>query len=95
MPVAIMKVPYMTVQGYTIQWFASKANDAAIDKVNAAINEVANEFITINAGYSKKIKVINTTDYFNRDTDYSSDLIHPNALGYMHLFKALKSHIDY
>ena len=95
MPIAIMEVPYMTQRGYTIQSFANKANDDAIDKVNAAINDVANEFITINAAYSKKIKVINTADYFNRDTDYSSDLIHPNALGHLNLFKALKNHINY
>jgi len=53
------------------------------------------EFISINAGYSKKIKVINTADYFDKNTDYLPDLIHPNALGQINLCTALKKHISY
>ena len=94
-PVAILKIPYMTTAGYSIDPYANKANDAAIDQVNAAITEVRNEFISINAGYSKKIKVINTADYFDKNTDYLPDLIHPNALGQINLFTALKKHINY
>jgi hypothetical protein len=94
-PVAIMKIPYMTQAGYAIDPYANKACDAAIDQANAVITEVRNEFITVNAGYSKKIKVINTADYFNRNTDYLPDLIHPNALGQINLFNALKKHINY
>jgi hypothetical protein len=94
-PVAILKVPYMTQAGYSIDPNFNKANDAAIDQLNAALIEVRNEFITINAGYSKKIKVINTADYFDRKMDYLPDLIHPNALGQINLFTALRKHINY
>ena len=85
----------MTQAGYSIDPYFNKANDAAIDQLNAALTEVRNEFITINAGYSKKIKVINTGDYFDRKVDYLPDLIHPNALGQINLFTALKKHINY
>jgi len=85
----------MTQAGYAIDPLFNKANDAAIDQVNAAITGVRNEFVFINTGYSKKIKVINTDDYFNEDTDYLPDLIHPNALGQVNLFTALKKHINY
>ena len=85
----------MTQAGYAIDPLFNKANDAAIDQVNAAITEVRNEFISINAGYSKKLKVINTADYFDKNTDYLPDLIHPNALGQIDLCTALKKHISY
>jgi hypothetical protein len=94
-PVTIMKVPYMTDAGYTIDAFASQADDAAIDKVNQAINDVRNEFIAIDPRYSKKIKLINTCDYFDKNKDYMSDLVHPNANGKANLLKALRSHINY
>ena len=94
-PVTIMKVPYMTEQGYTIDPFANMANDHAIDAVNKAIAEVRNEFIMVNPGFAKKIKLINTCDFFNRNTDYMLDLIHPNANGRENLFNALKQHIAY
>lgn len=94
-PVAIMKVPYMTEAGYTIDAFANQANDAAIDMVNQAITDVRNEFIAIDPQYSKKIKLINTCEYFNKDNDYLPDLIHPNKSGNANLFKALKTHISY
>jgi len=94
-PVAILKVPYMVQAGYSIDPSFNKASDAAIDQVNAAITEVRDEFISVNAEYSKKIKVINTADYFNRNLDYLPDLIHPNALGQIGLFTALKKHISY
>lgn len=94
-PVVIMKVPYMTAAGYTIDPFANRATDAAIDLVNGAINDVRNEFISINPGYSKKIKLINTSDYFERNADYLPDLVHPSANGQENLFKALKKNISY
>ena len=94
-PVAIMKIPYMTEAGYTIDPYANHASDAAIDRVNDAINDVRNEFISIDPGYSRKIKLINTTDYFDRNTDYLPDLIHPDAKGQVNLFKALKQNISY
>jgi len=94
-PVTIMKVPYMTEAGYLIDPFANKASDAAINFVNLAFNEVQNEFVAINPGYSKKIKLINTADYFNRDKDYLPDLIHPNGWGQLNLFKALYTNIAY
>ena len=94
-PVAIMKIPYMTEAGYTIDPFANRASDAAIDRVNDAINDVRNEFISIDAAYSKKIKLINTSDYFDRNADYMPDLIHPSANGQENLFKALKKNISY
>lgn len=52
-------------------------------------------FTSIDPRYSKKIKLINTSEYFNRDTDYLPDLIHPNQSGKMDLFKALHSNIIY
>ncbi len=94
-PVAIMKIPYMTEAGYTIDPYTNHASDAAIDRVNDAINDVRNEFISIDPGYSKKIMVINTYDYFDRYTDYLPDLIHPNAKGQENLFKALNKNIKY
>ena len=94
-PVTIMKVPYMTEAGYTIDPFSNKASDAAIDLVNEAISDVRDEFKSINAGYSKKIKLINTSEYFNKNSDYLPDLIHPNTSGKNNLFKALKTHIIY
>ena len=94
-PVVIMKVPYMTEAGYSIDPFADKANDAAIDLVNQAITDVRDEFISIDPGYSKKIKLINTSDYFDRNTDYLPDLIHPNMSGKQNLFTALKRNIEY
>ena len=94
-PVTIMKVPYMTEAGYTIDAFADQANDAAIDQVNQALNDVRNEFIAIDPRYSKKIKLINTADYFDRDKDYMPDLVHPNASGKANLYKALNTHINY
>ena len=94
-PVTIMKVPYMTQQGYTIDPFANMASDQAIDVVNKAITEVKNEFVMVNPGFAKKIKLISTCDYFNRNTDYMPDLIHPNANGRESLFDALKQHIAY
>ena len=94
-PVAILKIPYMTQAGYTIDPLFNKANDAAIDQVNAAITGVRNEFVSINAGYSKKIKVINTADYFDKNTGYLPDLIHPNPPGQTDLFTALKKNIRY
>ena len=95
-PVTILKVPYMTNQGYSMQApNFNKANDAAIDNVNKAINEVRNEFISIDARYAKKIKLINTCDYFDRTKDYLPDLIHPNTTGKLNLFRALKANIVY
>jgi len=94
-PVTIMKVPYMTQTGYIIDPIADKASDAAIDLVNEAISDVRDEFKSIDPGYSKKIKLINTSEYFDRNTDYQPDLIHPNTSGKMNLFKALKTHINY
>ena len=94
-PVVILKVPYMTQAGYSVDPSFNKANDAAIDQLNAAITEVRNEFISVNAEYSKKIRVINTADYFDRNIDYLPDLVHPNALGQIGLFNALKKHINY
>ena len=94
-PVVIMKVPYMTEAGYTIDPFANRASDAAIDRVNDAINDIRNEFISIDPAYSKKIKLINTSDYFDRNTDYLPDLIHPDSSGRENLFKALKKNINY
>lgn len=94
-PVAIMKIPYMTQDGYLIEPFFDKASDAAIEQVNATISSVRDEFIMINPGYSKKIKIINTADYFDRDYDYLPDLIHPNSLGQINLVTALKKHISY
>ena len=94
-PVVIMKVPYMTEAGYSIDPFANKANDTAIDLVNEAITSVRDEFISIDPGYSKKIKLIRTSDYFDRNTDYLPDLIHPNLSGKMNLFKALQTNIAY
>ncbi len=94
-PVVIMKVPYMTEAGYSINPFANRASDAAIDRVNDAINDVRNEFISIDPAYSKKIKLINTSDYFDRNADYMPDLVHPSANGQENLFKALKKNISY
>ena len=94
-PVVIMKVPYMTEAGYTIDPFANHASDAAIDRVNDAINGVRNEFISIDPAYSKKIKLINTSDFFDRSADYLPDLVHPNSNGQENLFKALKKHISF
>ena len=94
-PVAIMKIPYMTEAGYTIDPYANHASDAAIDRVNEAINDVRNEFILIDPGYSKKIKLINTSEYFDRSADYLPDLIHPNTNGQGNLFNALKKNIKY
>lgn len=94
-PVTIMKVPYMTDAGYTIDPFFNRANDAAIDRVNQAITDVRNEFISIDPRYSKKIKLINTCDYFDKNKDYQPDLIHPNAKGELNLFNALNTHISY
>jgi len=94
-PVVIMKIPYMTEAGYAIDPFANHANDAAIDLVNHAITDIRNEFISINAGYSKKIQLINTAEYFNKDTDYLPDLIHPNPSGKINLFNALQKNINY
>ena len=94
-PVAIMKIPYMTEAGYTIDPYANHASDAAIDRVNDAINEVRNEFISIDPRYSKKIKLINTSEYFDRSADYLPDLIHPNQNGQGNLFNALKKSINY
>ena len=85
----------MTEAGYAIDPIADKASDVAIDLVNKAITDVRNMFTSINMGYSKKIKLINTSEYFNRDTDYLPDLIHPNQSGKMDLFKALQSNIIY
>lgn len=94
-PVVIMKVPYMTEAGYTIDPVANRASDVAIDRVNDAINDVRNEFISIDPAYSRKIKLINTSDYFDRNVDYLPDLIHPSADGQENLFKALKKNIGY
>jgi hypothetical protein len=94
-PVVIMTVPYMTEAGYGIDPFADKANDAAVDQVNQAITDVKDQFIAIDPAYSKKIKLINTSDYFDRNTDYLPDLIHPNMSGKINLFKALKKNISY
>jgi len=94
-PVVIMKVPYMTEAGYKVDPWANKASDAAIDKVNNAIAEVRSEFGMIDPGYTKKIKLINTIDYFKRETDYRPDLIHPNVLGQLNLMHALKENIIY
>lgn len=94
-PVVIMKVPYMTEDGYSIDPQADKASDAAIDLVNKAITEVKDMFISIDPGYSKKIKLINTSEYFDRNKDYLPDLIHPNLSGKVNLFEALKRNIVY
>lgn len=94
-PVVIMKIPYMTEAGYLADPNANQASDAAIDKVNSAIAEVRNELGLINPGYTKKIKLINTVDYFKRETDYRPDLIHPNALGQLNLLNGLKANIIY
>ena len=50
----------MVRAGYVVDPLYKKANDAVIDPVNAAITAVRNEFIPVNAAYSKKIKLINT-----------------------------------
>src|SRR5688572_2795236 len=94
-PVVIMKIPYMTETGYTIDPYANRASDAAIDRVNDAINDVRNEFISIDPAYSKKIKLINTSEYFDRNADYLPDLVHPNTNGQENLFKALRKNINY
>lgn len=94
-PVVIMKVPYMTEAGYRIDPQADQASDAAIDLVNQAITNVKDMFISVDPGYSKKIKLINTSEYFERSTDYLPDLIHPNVSGKLNLFEALKRNIDY
>jgi hypothetical protein len=39
--------------------------------------------------------VINAAYYFDRKLDYLPDLVHPNALGQINLFTALKKHINY
>jgi hypothetical protein len=94
-PVVIMKVPYMTESGYSIDPPFDKANDAAIDLVNQAITDVRDMFISFDPGYSKKIKLINTSEYFDRNTDYLPDLIHPNASGKINLYKALVNNISF
>lgn len=94
-PVVIMKVPYMTEAGYKIDANANQGSDAAIDQVNNAIAEVRNEFGMIDPNYTKKIKLINTVDFFKRETDYRPDLIHPNVSGQFNLLNSLKANIAY
>ena len=94
-PVVIMKVPYMTEAGYKIDVNANQASDAAIDQVTNAIAEVRNEFGMIDPNYTKKIKLINTVDFFKRETDYRPDLIHPNVSGQFNLLNSLKANIAY
>ena len=94
-PVVIMKVPYMTEAGYGIDPQADKASDAAVDLVNQAITDVRDMFISFDPGYSKKIRLINTSEYFDRNTDYLPDLIHPNASGKINLYKALANNISF
>ena len=94
-PVVIMKIPYMTEAGYLADPNANKGSDAAIDKINNAIAEVRNEFGLIDPGYTKMIKLVNTIDYFKRETDYRPDLIHPNVMGQFNLLKSLKESITY
>ena len=90
-----MKIPYMTEAGYLADPNANKGSDAAIDKINNAIAEVRNEFGLIDPGYTKMIKLVNTIDYFKRETDYRPDLIHPNVMGQFNLLKSLKESITY
>lgn len=94
-PVVIMKVPYMTEPGYGIDPSFNKASDVAIDLVNQAIIGVKDMFISIDPGYSKKIKLINTAEYFDKNADYLPDLIHPNSSGKVNLFEALRKNIAY
>jgi len=94
-PVTILEIPYMTQAGYFADPSANKGSDAAIDLINNAIAEVREEFTSIDPKFSKKIKIIPTAKFFDKNTDYMHDLIHPNTGGKTNLFKALKAHVNY
>ncbi len=80
-PMIVWQIPFMNATGYTLA--PANASTAVLTAGNASLVATVATWPT---GYPVTVAATNT--YYNLTTDVGSDNIHPNDLGYRHLFQA-------